>query len=143
MYHRTAHEACLHPEAYDTFDPSPPQGLHVAYVYIHANLRSRICMHASSCSICRIATGGDGKATCHSYTKRYNGTKATVTADGVWCMTVVVCTYSSMYARAQGALRSRRASCMHTSSRHRCSMRPYARPGQTPAQRAQPFREGR
>lgn len=59
-YHCTAHEA-WHPKKSAT-PPSPPrQSLHLAYTYMYVHAPSTIHMHrkahmhASSCSICRIA----------------------------------------------------------------------------------------
>jgi hypothetical protein len=145
-YHRTAHEA-WHPKSPQHLRRSlPPTSRPASRVYIHVHtctsttihMHSRemhICMHASSCSICRIAPRGrQSKPACHSYRKedkRYIGTRSRRARR-------CVCVYT------QGALpclQGVHRACKQADGR--CSMRPYARPGQRQRSGRSPFVMGR
>ena len=153
-YHRTAHEA-WHPKSPQHLRRSlPPTSRPASRVYIHVHtctsttihMHSRemhICMHASSCSICRIAPRGRPAGKAHMSLVQVQDKRVqryTVTATVCVCVyAMYVCTY------AQGALLcpASKACIVHTqTSRWQMQHAALCTPRSTPAQRAQPFRDG-
>jgi hypothetical protein len=150
-YHRTAHEA-WHPENPQhlrrSLPPTSKTRISRIYTctYMHLQPRSTCTAGKSTyaCTHPAVPSVGshraDGKASPHltrtgSEDRRYKGTRPRRARR---CVCVCVC----MYVRARcPALLPRRASCIQT-SRWQMQHAALCTPRSTPAQRAQPFRDG-
>ena len=160
MYRGYAQKPCTavpptRPGILKIHDTSIPKCLHLAYIYMLPPPRSACtavqetsayaCTHPAVQSICRIAPRGRPAGKAHMSLVQVQDKRVqryTVTA------TVCVCvSMRCMYVRTRkvpcSALLPRRASCIHKQADGRCSMRPYARPGQRQRSGRSPFVMGR